>query len=158
MFAFFPGVQVQEYNTSFSYRKEIRWNSITSAASGTYVCQASAIKDKSTKEQSWNLEIVEPKKPEIVQSNVENDMALKSGEPLQMWCNFSSIPRPKIAWYKDGNVISPGSNDSRVSLKENNTLLDIHFTKDEDEGSYKCVGTNRIGSVSRETKLKITSK
>lgn len=98
-------------------------------------------------------------RPEIEESNIENGKVLKNslGEPLQLICRFSGIPRPTITWYKDDSEIVPEGNDSRMSLHDNNTILDIQFIKAEDEGKYKCVAANRIGSITRETVLKITS-
>lgn len=115
-------------------------------------------------EKAWEVDVVVPKRPEVYDSNIENGKTMKNslGEPLQMRCKFTGIPRPKITWYKDGNEITPeslaGSNDSRIALRESDTVLDIHFIKAEDEGRYKCAAANRIGTISREAVLKITSK
>lgn len=123
------------------------------------MCQANVVRDDSFENRMYDLEIVEPVKPYAENSNVENGKILKHvlGEPLQMRCKFAGIPRPTITWYKDDDKISPDSNDTRMTLKENNTLLDILFIKGEDEGKYKCVASNRIATVTRETTLKITS-
>lgn len=153
-------MQVIPHDTTFSHRKEIRWNSIGSSAGGKYVCRANVIKDDSPDFKSWELNIVEPSRPQIIESTIENGKVLRNllGEPLQMRCKFSGIPHPKITWYKDGSKIVPESNESRIILLEENTVLDVQFIKDEDEGRYKCVGRNRLGSVSREAVLKISSK
>lgn len=157
-------IEVRSYDTGYSHRKEIHWKSITSAAAGKYVCRANVVKDDSVDEKTWQVEIVEPKRPEVIDSNIENGKTMKNslGEPLQMRCKFSGIPRPEIKWYKDGNEITEDSlaesNDSRIALRESDTVLDIHFIRAEDEGRYKCLAANRIGTISREAVLKITSK
>lgn len=151
-------LQVITHDTEYSHRKEIRWSSIGSVASGKYVCRANVIKDDSIDSREWDLEIVEPKRPDVIESNIDGkSMKHLLGEPLQLRCEFSGIPRPNIKWYKDGNEIINEGNNSRMSLNDDNTLLDIHYIKAEDEGRYKCVGSNRIGTVSRQTELKITS-
>lgn len=151
---------MRSYDTGYSHRKELRWKSVSTNTAGRYVCRANVVKDDSHDEIAWYAEIVEPKLPEVVTSNIGDGKTLKNsmGEPIQMRCEFFGIPRPKITWYRDGNEIMIENNDTRVSLHDNDTIFDIHFLKAEDEGRYKCVAANRIGSVSREAVLKITSK
>lgn len=148
------------HDTQFSHRKQIRWTSIDGSAAGKYVCRANVIKDDSPDSKSWDLEIVEPSRPNVIESSIENGKILRNslGEPLQLRCKFSGIPRPKISWYKDGIEIIPESNESRIILLDENTMLDVQYIKAEDEGRYKCVAQNRLGSVSREAALKISSK
>lgn len=147
------------HNTPFSHRKEIRWSSIGSEAIGKYVCRANVIKDDSPDSKTWEMRIVEPKRPSVEESNIQNGKVLKNmlGEPLRLNCKFTGIPRPKITWYKDDTEILPETNDPRVVFHDNNTVLAIQYIKAGDDGRYKCVGANRIGSVTRETVLKITS-
>lgn len=148
------------HDTQFSHRKEIRWNSISSEAEGKYVCRANVIKDDSPDFESWELQIVEPSKPHLIDSNIENGKVLRTvlGERLKLRCNFSGIPHPKISWYKDGVKIVAESNDSRLLTLQDDTVLDFYFIKGEDEGRFKCVAKNRLGSAARETTLKISSK
>lgn len=102
-----------------------------------------------------SIRIVDPMKPEIDLTNINEDQKKVSlGEALQMQCKFTGMPRPTIQWLKDNVPIEP---DSRIGLFENNTLLDIKFIKEDDEGKYRCEGFNKHGSISRETVLKITS-
>lgn len=147
-------------DTEFSHRKQIRWNSIDGSAAGKYVCRANVIKDDSPDFKSWDLDIVEPSRPNVVDSNINNGKVLRNslGEPLQLRCKFNGIPRPAISWYKDGSEIKPESNESRIILMDENTVLDVQYIKAEDEGRFKCVAENRLGSVSREVVLKISSK
>lgn len=68
------------------------------------------------------------------------------------------ITDPDIKWYKNGVLIENSENDTRIFIHEDNKVLDIKFMKIEDEGEFKCVGTNRMGSVEMMTNLKIASK
>lgn len=97
--------------------------------------------------------------PEIDISNLDRTEIRKSlGEPLRLQCTFAGIPVPAINWYKDDVLFQPVENQTRISLNERNTLLDVKFIRSEDEGTYRCQGSNRLGSASRVTTLKITSK
>lgn len=158
-FVYFADVQVIAHNTPYSHRKEIRWTSVSEAASGKYICKASVIKDDSEETKTWNLEIVQPKLPEIVDSNFVNGKTLEHslGEPLNLHCKFIGIPHPEVTWYKNNDEITNDRNDSRIWLNNDNTVLSIKYAKAEDQGKYKCLAENRIAKVALETTLKITS-
>lgn len=81
-------------------------------------------------------------------------MKLSLGEPYRMFCNIVGLPEPEINWYKNGVLIE---NDTRISLSSDKQMLDIKYLKIEDDGEFKCVGVNRLGSVERLANLKITS-
>lgn len=101
---------------------------------------------------------MEPKQPEIVESNLKSEEAMFFSEKdtVQLACKSIGIPRPKITWLKNGIEITPETN-KRASFGENNAELNFNFTQG-DEGSYKCVAKNRIGSASREARLELTSE
>lgn len=154
----FPDIQLISNSTAYSHQVEIRWNSITNASTGNYVCRAEENKKSIIKEKSWQLELVEPKQPEIVESNLKSEEAMFFSEKdtVQLACKSIGIPRPKITWLKNGIEITPETN-KRASFGENNAELNFNFTQG-DEGSYKCVAKNRIGSASREARLELTSE
>lgn len=134
----------------------MHWTSVSKAAFGQYVCRAGVIRDDTYEEKTWDLEISEPREPKIEDTNInESEHKHQLGEPLQLKCKFSGIPRPEIHWYRDNRELTP---NKQISLRDNNTVLDIRYITIEDEGKYKCVVSNRLGSAVRETSLKIKSK
>lgn len=140
----------------YSYRKEIHWDSISSAAAGKYVCQSVHIKDNRIENRTLVLTILESERPEITETNFENEMVSKHllAEPFQLQCKFNGFPYPKITWLKDEREVVP---EERIELHDNSSILDIHFIKAEDAGEYRCVGENRIGLASQRTTLQVTS-
>lgn len=105
------------------------------------------------------MQVFEPQHPEIDISNLDQvEMRKSLGEPLRLQCKFTGIPVPVVQWFKDEALFEPKTNHSRIGLYDKNTMLDIKYIKMEDEGKYRCVGGNRLGSASRSTTLKITSK
>lgn len=101
------------------------------------------------------MDLTEPTKAQIVDSNIiEKEKEHKLGEPLKMTCIASGVPRPTIHWYKDNQPISTSK---QILLHNDDTVLDIQYVTIDDEGSYKCVASNRLGSEVRETNLKIKS-
>lgn len=143
-------------NTQYSYRKTLHWESIPKEANGIYSCQANVIKDDSQEKVSWSLDLTAPTKAQIIDSNIkEKEKEHKLGEPLQMTCKASGVPRPTIHWYKDNQDILI---NKKVLLSNDNTVLDMKYVTIEDEGNYKCVVSNRLGTEVRETNLKIKGK
>lgn len=80
------------------------------------------------------------------------------GEPLRLICDIHAIPEPNVTWFKNGELIVNSDNDTRISIHEDKKALDIKFMQIEDEGEFKCVGINRVGTVEALTNLKISSK
>lgn len=155
------GVDVIPHDTPYSHRKELRWASVSNDSSGRYVCRANVIKDDTSEEKEWWLDIIQPQVPIVDESkeNIKSGTLNRSlGEPLQLHCNFIGVPRPQIIWYKDNTEIVEDENSTRIGFRENNTILDIRFIKMEDQGKYECTATNRLGKSSLHTTLKISSK
>lgn len=121
-----------------------------------YTCRANVIKHDSIDEKTWELDISQPSRPVIEETNLIDEVTKHSlGEPLQLRCKYSGIPRPEIHWYKDNQEIV---SDKQKAFRENNTILEMRYITIEDEGKYKCKVSNRLGVETRETSLKIKSK
>ncbi|XP_055298872.1 vascular endothelial growth factor receptor 1-like isoform X15 [Sitodiplosis mosellana] len=149
-------VEVISEETKFSHRREIRWKSIDGSASGQYECRANVI-GGTVESKMFELDVVQPQKPEIDPNFKSGGVSKKPvGEPIKLKCQFRGIPTPQLTWYKNGNEIRPDVDDKHITLDDNGTVLHLHYTKAEDEGKYKCVAINRIGSTSHETTLKMT--
>lgn len=86
---------------------------------------------------------------------VGEEIKLSLGEPFRMYCKINCLPVAEVTWYKNGVEIE---NDTRISLSADNQILDIKYVTIEDDGEFKCVGQNRLGSVEKFASLKITSK
>lgn len=170
---------VEQYDTEYSYQKKITWNGIKTSNTGTYECRASTIKDDTfSQTKTLYIEVhgkdffftftfsesldyhsyynfVEPRRPEIESTNlVDDEMKLSLGEPFRMFCDITGLPDPVINWYKNGVLIE---NDTRISPSPDMKTLDIKYLKIEDDGEFKCVGENRLGTVEKSANLKITS-
>lgn len=76
------------------------------------------------------------------------------GSPAKLQCKVTGIPEPNIEWFKDGE---PVREDKRVKIRFDGELctLKILSTELEDEGTYKCVAKNDLGSVSCASELLI---
>ena len=76
------------------------------------------------------------------------------GSPAKLQCKVSGLPEPSIEWFKDSE---PVKDDKRIKMRFDGELctLKILSTELEDEGAYKCVAKNEVGSASCSSELLI---
>ena len=75
---------------------------------------------------------------------------------MTLSCNVDGQPEPTISWTKDGSAIS---NNSRISLSDDNKQLNIAKVNVTDSGEYRCVATNSLGNAtSNATTLNVQCK
>ena len=74
------------------------------------------------------------------------------GSPAKLQCKVTGVPEPSIEWFRDGE---PVKEDKRIKIRFDGELctLKILSTELEDEGTYKCVAKNDLGSVSCASEL-----
>ena len=67
------------------------------------------------------------------------------GNNLTLSCDATGNPVPTISWTKDGSAVDT-SNNSRISLSDDNKQLTIMNVKRTDSGKYRCTAKNNIGT------------
>lgn len=74
------------------------------------------------------------------------------GEPATLVCELKGEPRPDIEWFIDGEKVKESK---RVQLEFDGKRSSLTFKTSEldDEGEYKCVARNELGSASSEAEL-----
>lgn len=84
-------------------------------------------------------------------------LEVSEGEEAKFVCLISGYPKPTITWSKDGEPISEG----RRYLTDS-SLVQCNFTilgsKLEDEGIYKCVLHNELGTASTTADLTVIQR
>lgn len=70
-------------------------------------------------------------------------------QSARLYCNFG-LPAPEIVWYKDGVLIK-----NRTKYAVEGQSLVIENAQVKDIGTYKCVGTNRMGSDEKYFKVEV---
>ena len=61
---------------------------------------------------------------------------------MTLSCAATGNQVPTISWTKDGSAIS---NNSWISLSDDNKQLTITNVNRTDSGEYQCVASNRVG-------------
>ncbi|KAK3592726.1 hypothetical protein CHS0354_007728 [Potamilus streckersoni] len=98
-------------------------------------------------EKNFDLDVQVP--PKIDQeSATKSNISIIVGNPLYLDCPVSGIPRPKILWYKNGEIISPDL-DPNVRVYAEGRRLEIVNVRVTDTGNYKCVAENVVGKTDR---------
>lgn len=78
---------------------------------------------------------------------LKSPVQVPEGGQVKLTCNLSGQPEPSLEWFKNGRSVKPGPrNFIRFDGKE--ASLTINGASGEDEGTYKVVATNSIGSSS----------
>ena len=74
------------------------------------------------------------------------------GSPAKLQCKVTGVPEPSVEWFRDSE---PVKEDKRIKIRFDGELstLKILSTELEDEGAYKCVAKNDLGSVSCASEL-----
>ena len=102
--------------------------------------------------------------PEVI--NISQDQLTVSPDPVVMFCEATGYPRPTIAWFFNGALVTVNENvtiDTVVSPLENTTLgfgcvtshLCLSVKCPSDAGVYKCVSSNFLGSDTDRTNLTV---
>ncbi len=85
---------------------------------------------------------------------------MTEGSECSLVLNAFGAPSPSIEWFKNNTKLKP---DKRFvqKIEENNTKfsLTISDCKSVDQGAYKAVLKNKVGSIeTNESLLNVTSK
>lgn len=68
-------------------------------------------------------------------------------EKAEFKCKATGVPSPQLVWYKDDKEIKPDDKHITINYVDDgeSSLLIVDLLP-EDDGTYKCVATNEVGS------------
>lgn len=90
---------------------------------------------------------------------LERNEDVSEGETLELKAKIQGSPRPTVAWFKDGEPISP--DDKRIKttfLPDGNVKLTIENVMPGDSGAYKLVVKNANGENACLCAVAVTRK
>ncbi|KAM5295481.1 hemicentin-1 isoform 3-T3 [Glossophaga mutica] len=111
-----------------------------------YTCVASNIAGKTTREFILTVNV-----PPNIKSGPQS-LVIHLNKSTVLECLAEGVPTPRIAWRKDGAVLS--GNHTRYSLLENG-FLHIQSAHVTDTGRYLCMATNVAGTDRRRIDLQV---
>lgn len=77
------------------------------------------------------------------------------GNPVRLKCRMTGTPEPTAEWFKNGTQVQL-SRRIKADIIGDMCQLSFTETKADDEGNYKCVVKNDLGSASTEGELVVT--
>lgn len=86
-----------------------------------------------------------------------SSLEVTEGEGAKLTCSFTGKPEPTCEWFKDGVEVE---SDNRVKIEHSgtSTTLIIKESNVSDEGYYRCVVRNGLGTVSTTSELVVNEK
>ena len=79
-------------------------------------------------------------------------VTVTEGEPATLKCELKGEPQPDIEWFRDGEQVKE-SKRIRMSFDGKSCSLTFKPSELDDEGEYKCVARNELGSASTTAEL-----
>lgn len=76
------------------------------------------------------------------------------GDNVSMVVNTGRLPSPVIAWFKDEEPVVSSSH-LEISQDPDHSKLIVHHVTPEDSGTYKCVATSVMGTITKKFLLNI---
>lgn len=86
---------------------------------------------------------------------MDPELSLPHGKPLFLKCKVDGYPPPKVAWYKDGAPIGPGS-PILTFVRDGEVSLEIPQADEKDSGVYSCLATNPVGQDSTSCNVSVS--
>ncbi|KYN01946.1 Muscle M-line assembly protein unc-89 [Cyphomyrmex costatus] len=119
---------------------------------GTITCKASNVAGSVQTNCDLSMTLTVPSFGKALPRSAEVD----EGEPLELKAKVDGSPIPNIAWFKDGEKITPDDHVKISMLPDGTTKLTIDVVKPTDCGAYKLVVTNSSGENSSLCAVAVT--
>uniref|UniRef100_A0A8C3N479 Hemicentin-1 n=1 Tax=Geospiza parvula TaxID=87175 RepID=A0A8C3N479_GEOPR len=113
---------------------------------GTYTCVA--VNAAGESQRDIDLRVYVP--PDIV--GEEQNVSVLLGQALELRCQGSAVPPPRLAWLRDGRPLleKPG-----LSISADGSVLKIDGAQVQDTGRYTCEATNVAGKTEKNYNVNI---
>lgn len=120
---------------------------------GTITCKASNV--AGSRQTSCELSMALTA-PSFGRPSLPRSAEVDEGEPLELKAKVDGSPIPGIAWYKDGEKITPDDHVKINTLPDGTTKLTIDVVKPTDCGAYKLIVSNSSGEDSSLCAVAVT--
>ncbi|XP_052264335.1 neogenin-like isoform X3 [Dreissena polymorpha] len=113
----------------------------------TYMCRAE--NDLDSNDAEAKLDVLVPP----VFTVTPQDQLAHEKQDIQILCQASGHPRPRVSWYRNGHRIS-SENEDYIKIVDENSLRILGLMM-QDSGYYQCFAENSIGSIQATMQLKV---
>lgn len=156
-FIWFADITMNTTSSKYSYKKILKFNSITDKDQGTYTCRAWYINQPRRYEsRDIYVNIYKPMAPQWFNHNLSHlktNLVHHVGNVLDLECKTNAMPQAKVRWFKS-EVELHKTNTTQIS--DDQTMLRIPHLYSKVKGVYKCEVENRFGTIERSFAVDIT--
>ena len=99
----------------------------------------------------------EEKAPVFTEEVQDGSVTVLDGGNVRLEARIGGVPPPEVEWFKNDTPVQPGEHFVEI-VDGDRHCLDIVHVSPSDSGTYKCVGTNHLGTVTRVYSLDIEGK
>ncbi|XP_043918409.1 vascular endothelial growth factor receptor 2 isoform X1 [Protopterus annectens] len=128
---------------------QLRFQNISLQDQGMYVCMARNQKTNEIQCLTKYVLVQERMPPAVIGLQ---HASVNASETLEITCNVSGVPTPRITWFKNNQTVLK---DSGVVFLESNQTLTIQRVKKEDSGVYTCLACNDLGCSWTEATISV---
>ncbi len=97
-----------------------------------------------------------PRPPKVVKELEPKELTVKGKKELRLQCKITGMPAPTIRWFRDGNEVKVRKGVLVSQDAQGGATLVVEKALVSDEGEYKAVGTNEVGSAETTCLVKVT--
>ncbi|XP_014471193.1 PREDICTED: vascular endothelial growth factor receptor 1 [Dinoponera quadriceps] len=156
-------IEIIRRETQFTYRSILSINKVQESDAQDYMCTGKFMAEDSDLPDSrlYKLVVNEPVLPFFSLTNMNEtekkyiDEAENGRETVVLKCIADGLPKPKVTWYKDYELLVD-DNKGQYNFTKKHQELHINYMSQTDSGTYMCRATNRIGE--KETYQEIIVK
>uniref|UniRef100_A0A6P4EV92 Vascular endothelial growth factor receptor 1 n=1 Tax=Drosophila rhopaloa TaxID=1041015 RepID=A0A6P4EV92_DRORH len=141
------GVIIENSNTNFSYKSTLHFTSVSDMDRGTYECRAYEIRNSSLyTSREITMYVHDPSPPQWVSpsQNANSKIKRNLSQTLELECVSKAIPVASVRWFKDDVELAESKLRHFIG---NGEKLRITHLYPGDEGAYRCLVENRLGSI-----------
>jgi len=156
-YIFFLDITMETNSTEYSFKKSLKFRSISDADRGTYMCRAYRSYPDKFDSREIDLYVHDPKAPqwEYTNLNAKSKIERNLGDSLILDCRSTAMPKATVRWYKDEVELHE---TNRTHILDGQTRLRIPHLYPTDDGIFRCVVENRLGSIENSVTVVIASK
>lgn len=95
--------------------------------------------------------------PIFTEEAQDGSVTVLDGGNVRLEARIGGVPTPVVEWFKDETPVDTGEHYVKIVDGDRHCLDIIHVSPD-DSGTYKCIGSNHLGTVTRVYSLDIEGR
>ena len=156
------GMQLIEEKSDHTLSSMIRLTNVTLSESGRFLCNATLKGDQfvgpNVISKQIELNVDQMESPKIIKTNMNDKLVqVWPSKQNEFYCYASGKPKPIVRWFKNGKAFNT-TGLYGIELTDDNQKLIILRLVAFDSGKYQCQITNKAGTISFYSTLKVTVK